>query len=361
MSGPDLLAVLRARRNVILREGRLNETDTRRILVELVLAALGWDTTDTQDIKAEKDALGGRSDRADYALYLQGEPVLVMEAKALGVPLGDKEIAQVVRYGKLSEVRWGVLTDGNIWIIVNTAGRGRSEQRRFRTVAISDAEKEGETAAALRLLSKAAMDAGELDTLWEAERVEEQVKGALEAVIAPDSAVLLAAVTKALPDLGEEQVRECLARLTVELSFSSAPPSGGSARQAPPPKPRRKRSIVPDPEGALVIYLQGQRHVCKPAYQAMIEVAEWLIGQGKLRAADCPVMAGTRARAKRYLVNTEPRHPDGKKFFAPKTLSGGMVLEVNYSRVDIGRMSERLLEWAGMDAGLLKVGEGKGA
>jgi predicted type IV restriction endonuclease len=51
-------------------------------------------------------------DFADYVLRLSGQPALVLEAKKLGSPLGEKEAAQVVKYASVLGVRWGIVTDG---------------------------------------------------------------------------------------------------------------------------------------------------------------------------------------------------------------------------------------------------------
>lgn len=71
--------------------------------------------------------------------------------------------------------------------------------------------------------------------------------------------------------------------------------------------------------------------------------AEWLINQGKLSADDMPVKAGK----KRYLVNTDARHPTGRLFISPKELPNGLFIELNYSADRVVAMARKLLEWAG--------------
>ena len=64
--------------------------------------------------------------------------------------------------------------------------------------------------------------------------------------------------------------------------------------------------------------------------EILVNVANWLIKKGKLKRADCPV-ATERAR-RRNLVNVEPKHRDGGRFFAPKQLSDGLWIEAHGSR-----------------------------
>lgn len=75
---------------------------------------LGVDYRDPTAVTAEFDADIGRNkgEKVDYAIRRDGEPVILIECKALDTPLDGKE-AQLKRYiGSLSKVNLGILTDG---------------------------------------------------------------------------------------------------------------------------------------------------------------------------------------------------------------------------------------------------------
>jgi len=60
-------------------------------LIEPVLAALGWDVLDTDEVAREHKA--PRAKPVDYALLVMREPKLYVEAKGLGENLGDSKVA----------------------------------------------------------------------------------------------------------------------------------------------------------------------------------------------------------------------------------------------------------------------------
>ncbi|MDE5578470.1 MAG: type I restriction enzyme HsdR N-terminal domain-containing protein [Alistipes sp.] len=58
-------------------------------------------------------ALNGQPQRADVVVVGdRGEPLLLAECKAPGVPVGERTLAQAVRYNSVLGARWIVLTNG---------------------------------------------------------------------------------------------------------------------------------------------------------------------------------------------------------------------------------------------------------
>lgn len=118
---------------------RRNEADTRRLVIEPILAAIGyavWDARSQSRIEAESSIegaapLGGRG-RADYLLYSNDEPYLAVEAKPSGSLLSDPDAKQVCDYClyRNPRIRWGVLTNGSEWRLYDTNKNGAPEQRK---------------------------------------------------------------------------------------------------------------------------------------------------------------------------------------------------------------------------------------
>jgi len=54
--------------------------------------------------------------------------------------------------------------------------------------------------------------------------------------------------------------------------------------------------------------------------------AEWLIKRNLLKESDFPIQF---PGSKRYLINNNPVHSNGTKFFAPKPLSNGLYIEAH--------------------------------
>ncbi len=64
-----------------LRKHVLKETPTRTIVIDPLLEALGWDVRDPDEVQLEYPTVDGKS--VDYALKINGRPVLLVEAKPL--------------------------------------------------------------------------------------------------------------------------------------------------------------------------------------------------------------------------------------------------------------------------------------
>ena len=89
-----------------------NETRTRQVLIDPVLHTLGWDVGDPNSVELEYRI--GR-DWADYVLMGGGRPIAVIEAKALGKPLDDKETMQALNYANTAGIPYMTLTNGDHW------------------------------------------------------------------------------------------------------------------------------------------------------------------------------------------------------------------------------------------------------
>ncbi|TSC67698.1 MAG: putative type IV restriction endonuclease, partial [Parcubacteria group bacterium Gr01-1014_73] len=92
--------------------GRLrtyNEQNTKRIFIEPLFEALGWDMLEKSEVSAEETVVG---DRADYGFFLNSKIQFFLEAKKFSVDLHREDFAnQVVRYSWNKGVTWAVLTD----------------------------------------------------------------------------------------------------------------------------------------------------------------------------------------------------------------------------------------------------------
>ena len=98
----------------------LSEEETKAILIDPALSALGWHVDELEDVRREYRAKPG-DNPVDYALVVFGKPRLFVEAKALSVALDRKSASQVLGYAATVGVAWCVLTNGD-------------EYRRERTV-----------------------------------------------------------------------------------------------------------------------------------------------------------------------------------------------------------------------------------
>jgi hypothetical protein len=207
------------------RGSRIGEQNTKVALVTPVLRALGWDVEDLEEVQLEYRRKSG--DRpVDYALLLQREPILFIEAKALDENLDDRKWAsQIISYAAVAGVEWVVLTNGDEYRIYNAHAPVPVEDKLFRGLHIS--ANSAETVEALRLLTKAELRKKSLATLWRAQTIDNRVRQAVKALFEPEpSPWLVGRLTRALDGLTQGDVKAALSRARITLDFPPAEPGG---------------------------------------------------------------------------------------------------------------------------------------
>ncbi|MBL7125372.1 MAG: N-6 DNA methylase, partial [Dehalococcoidales bacterium] len=86
-----------------------NEANTRRVFIEPLFSALGWDIYNREEVAEEVKAASGR---VDYVFRLHGVSQFYLEAKALQADLTRPEyIKQAITYAYNKGITWAVLSD----------------------------------------------------------------------------------------------------------------------------------------------------------------------------------------------------------------------------------------------------------
>lgn len=109
------------------------------------------------------------------------------------------------------------------------------------------------------------------------------------------------------------------------------------------PRTRRKGGSSEKPVRKLVFL--GKMASFEKSTEIPVIVANELIRQGKLDRSKIPWGPGK----KRYLVNTEPKHPAGNDFFLPGQLENGWWVERHASEDRQVSLSSRLIKHCGLD------------
>ncbi len=138
-----------------------SEAVTKDVIIKKVLELLGWWIEKGEifmefPVPSDKGTLS-----IDYALILNGEPKVIVECKSLKTKLTDKESMQVMKYAFYSGITWGILTNGQIWIVSNS--EYREEFFRF------DLSKPEKSISNIKLLTRESLEAGELQDNFEDE------------------------------------------------------------------------------------------------------------------------------------------------------------------------------------------------
>jgi len=246
----DLEGVLRSVRDRIARyRGQsIGEQNTKNVLIEPVLRALGWDVEDLEEVRREFKRKAP-DNPVDYVLFLLRTPRLFVEAKALGENLADDRWAkQIMGYAAVAGVEWVVLTDGNEYRIYNSHATVPVEEKLFRRIVIA-AEEPG-TMATLALLSKSQLQDNQIEVLWRADFVDRQVRAAIEGLFSPEAAVdFVRLLKKRVPALTPGDVRASLARARVAIDYPVLQVPPAAARRAATPAAAPSR-VVAEPSSS---------------------------------------------------------------------------------------------------------------
>lgn len=188
------------------KEGiKLSETDTRQGLINPVFNALGWDFSDFLSVKSEL-RYGNYNDPIDYAFFSSKDkkkPILLLEAKALGTNLNDpKVVKQLCMYLGETGVQWGVLSDGNKYVMYNSKSGVSFEEQKFLTLQIKDADTEDgmpleELADKLTaLLSRECLENDDIQKTYEDHMINTQIEDAMESLLSSPFDTLANAIRK---------------------------------------------------------------------------------------------------------------------------------------------------------------------
>jgi Restriction Enzyme Adenine Methylase Associated len=216
---------------------RVGESNTKAGLIEPVIAALGWDVLDPDEVHREYRRRPS-DNPVDYALLLSRTPRLFIEAKGLGENIDDPKWAnQTISYAAVAGVEWVALTDGAEWRLYNAHAPVPVEQKLFRAVRVTD-----DVAAAfelLTLLSKDNLRDNRIKELWRGFFVDRQVKAALDELFNAGEPArdLVALVAKRVPNLTKSDIRASLVRARVSFDFPTPILSTTPAPPATSPTP----------------------------------------------------------------------------------------------------------------------------
>jgi len=107
---------------ILLNENNLNEESTKQRIIEPILTILGWHIFGNELQREYNIDRGQRQEKADYVASIDHIPRLIIEAKALNEKLKESHARQVIGYGKFSDIRWCILTNGKNWNIYDAKG-----------------------------------------------------------------------------------------------------------------------------------------------------------------------------------------------------------------------------------------------
>ena len=183
---------------------KLSETDTRQGLINHLFRALGWDFSNFESVKSEYKT-DNYGESADYAFFTSDKekPALVLEAKAFDTDLNKPQIVkQLCSYLGQMGVKWGVISDGNKYVMYNFKAGLSFEDKRFFTLQIKTVDTEdGLPLDELvdkfySLLSHSSLESDEIQKTYENHIVNDQLRKALDSLLAEPFDTLAKAIKR---------------------------------------------------------------------------------------------------------------------------------------------------------------------
>jgi predicted type IV restriction endonuclease len=206
------------------RKEIIGEQNTKAALIDPLLAALGWDLQEIEEVRREYRRKP-QDNPVDYALFLNRTECLFIEAKSLEKDLNDRKwTSQNLSYATVVGVRWCVLTNGDEYRIYNAHAPVDVEEKLFRSVRVSDCAETRHLVDTLHLLSKEQMRGRLLDELWKGHFIDRNVKHALDDLIANEDGGLVRTICKKTKGvLTHSEVRASLKRAKISVDFPAPP------------------------------------------------------------------------------------------------------------------------------------------
>jgi predicted transport protein len=205
------------------RKDDLKEYPTRRIFIDPLLEALGWDVEDPDEAELEYPTIDGKS--VDYALKINRKPVLFIEAKPLNDSLTDvKSITQVVSYAANAGVEWCILTNGVTYKVYRSTEKAEAPDKLLFEVSLDPKETEGmsiqQVAGHFARFSRDAMAKGLLDEIGEQIFTTGKVRKALDKLFTEPPNKLIRLIRSTIGDdtIKPTQVKNALKRLWAQTS-----------------------------------------------------------------------------------------------------------------------------------------------
>ena len=208
--------VLKLKERIIRTEAgnmQLSETDTRQGLINPLFRALQWDFSDFESIKSEL-RVPQFNEPADYAFYSSKQktdtPILLLEAKRLGSDLAHKNhVKQLTSYLGATGVQWGVLSDGNRYVLYNSLGGTSFEEQKFLTLEIKTVNTDSGFALEefvkhlTTLLSRDCLENEEIQQAYEEHMINSRIRLALDSLLSTPFDTLITAIRR---EFKEERV-----------------------------------------------------------------------------------------------------------------------------------------------------------
>jgi len=326
---------------------QMDEQNTKRKVIEPLVELLGWDILSMAVELEYSVRMGSGTRKVDYALKLDGTPVVFVEAKGCDTPLDDDHADQLRSYMRQVGVDWGLLSNGREFEVFRRDHA--SERPNEISLAAFSIEEAVENKQPLSALSVESIETGE------SEQIAEKIEAVQRAVasLRNNKERLAEDVTTVVTDVAGEAVSQEVENEAkrfvddlVERLGEQAHKTVSAAQPDTVTKPSHdgKYAIRLTRDGTVVHEATGDNQA-----EVMAVLVDYLIeDEDLLDAIEMPYVPGT-GRGSRALINDRPEHTNGKEMRQYEPLSGGYYLFTSLSAKDKKRYLPELPRRVGLE------------
>lgn len=125
---------------------KINEEQTKTSLIMPMFMALGYDVFNMDEFVPEYTTDFGRKqgEKVDYAICINGQPLILVEAKKIGVELGKDQVSQLFRYYACTDARIAILTNGDdYWFFTDSVKANTMDIDPYLKLKLSESDEVG--------------------------------------------------------------------------------------------------------------------------------------------------------------------------------------------------------------------------
>lgn len=257
----------------------MDEANTKNRIINPLLEKLGWEAIKGQVVAEYPIKFATSTSHVDFALLVEGSPVVFVEAKALRTEIKPDNVRQILDYGRHKDVNWCVLTNGKELRIYNSEWfnpkSGDPSQALVEAVSIEDyVEKKG----IISRISKESVESG--DTRQTFKRIKhtkdtvENIKDNRSEIESRIENVLNNHVRELVKDRASQATTNFMNELIDELSDYTKP------TPTPPPEPDEEELPTKNRDELLNEYPNGSVIVTPSSPELVDEVSGLPSGVG---------------------------------------------------------------------------------
>ncbi len=252
-----------------------------------------------------------------------------------------KIILQLAKYCFGEGMKYGVLTNGAIWLLFRSFQEGTTMAERI--VWKTDIENDEITATIRRLNTISKENINDIDNLIKKLQILDEIwRSSLDEpkdLVKGFIPIFETLIKDGYPryEFDQTEIEDFIKERVKEL----IPPTEESKKEP-------RKIVVSKPRKMII---GSDTYKIRYSCDILVNTAEWLIKKAKLRKENCPIVSGHR----RNLVNIQPKHRYEDNFRAPKRLSNGLYIETHYSTTSCINNARKLLERCGYSKNILEL------